>query len=287
MSWIAALPVLYAYSLGDGDLWSRALFIDISASLVFLMSTAVLVIGILPALESLFQVLTDVSLMEYMNPSNPLLQRLCLEVPGTYNHSLFLANLAESCANAIGANGLFCRVATLYHDIGKLKNPYAFGENQQGGLNLHQILTPLESAQLIIAHVPDGVELARAHGLPNSFHDIIREHHGTTLAYYFYRKAQEQEQEAEESEFRYPGPKPRTKESGIIMLCDMIEAASRSPEEESLSALIDRLVSEKAEEGQLDDCQLTFEELTKVKRTLLQNMQLSHHVRVKYPKKVS
>lgn len=284
-SWLAALPVLYAFTLGEGHLWSTAFVVDVGASLAFLMVTAVFAIGILPAFESLFQVLTDTSLMEYMNPSNPLLQRMCLEVPGTYNHSLFLGNLAEGCANAIGANGLFCRVATLYHDIGKLNHPYAFGENQQGGLNLHQLLSPEESARMIISHIPDGVELARHYRLPEPFQDIIREHHGTTLAYYFYRKAKDSGGFVDETAYRYPGPKPRTKESGIIMLCDAIEAASRSPQEEDLEALIDRLVAEKAEEGQLDDCQLTFEELTKVKRTLAQNLQMSHHVRVKYPKK--
>lgn len=291
-SWLSSIPVLYAYSLSENHLASYTLLNDISASFVFLIITAVLVVGILPALESIFGVLTDMTLMEYMDPSSELLRRFSMEVPGTYQHSLVLGNLAETCAQSIGANGLFCRAATLYHDIGKMNNPQFYTENQQGAVNIHQLLTPLESAQVIIAHVTDGEAIARKHHLPQSFIDIIREHHGTTLVYYFYRKQLElkggKSAEVDEKQFRYPGPKPRTKESAIVMICDSIEAASRSMEEineQSLTELVDRLVSEKAEDGQFDDCQLTFEELGRVKKTLVKTLLLTHHVRVKYPKK--
>jgi putative nucleotidyltransferase with HDIG domain len=291
-SWMSAIPVLFAYSFSEGRLWSASLAIDISSSFVFLLLTAVLVVGLLPALESLFDVQTDMTLMEFMDPSNELLRRMAMEVPGTYQHSLVLGNLAENCAAAIGAHGLFCRVATLYHDIGKILNPQFYTENQQGAINIHQLLTPLESAQVIISHVTDGVALAKKHHLPRSFQDIILEHHGTTLVYYFYRKQLElkggKKEDVDESAFRYPGPKPRTKESAIIMICDTVEAASRSLEEindQTIAALVDQLVAEKAEEGQFEECELTFEEVGKVKRTLVKSLLLTQHVRVKYPKR--
>jgi len=291
-SWLSSILVLYAFTLADGHFLSSSLFIDIGASLVFLLITAILVVGILPALEIIFGVLTDMTLMESMDPSNELLRQFALEVPGTYQHSLVLGNLAETCAQAINANGLFCRASTLYHDIGKMNNPQFYTENQQGAVNIHQLLTPVESAQVIISHVLDGEAIARKAHLPEAFIDIIREHHGTTLVYYFYRKQLELKggdtSEVDEKLFRYPGPKPRTKESAIIMICDSVEAASRSIEEfseETLTELVNRLVAEKAEDGQFDHCQLTFEELGKVKKALVANLLLSHHVRVKYPKK--
>ena len=291
-SWASAILVLLAYSFSEDRVWSTSLAFDIGSSFVFLFLTAVLVVGLLPALEFLFGVQTDMMLMEFMDPNSELLRRMAIEVPGTYQHSLVLGNLAESCAQAIGAHGLFCRVATLYHDIGKMLNPQFYTENQQGAVNIHQLLTPLESAQVIISHVTDGVALAKKYHLPRSFQDIILEHHGTTLVYYFYRKQLElkggKKEEVDESAFRYPGPKPRSKESAIIMICDTVEAASRSLEEVSesvLTALVDRLVAEKGEEGQFEECQLTFEELGKVKRTLMKSLLLTQHIRVKYPKR--
>jgi putative nucleotidyltransferase with HDIG domain len=292
LSWLSSIPVLYAYTLSENQLGSYSLLVDIGGSFCFLFATAVLIVGLLPVLESLFGVLTDMSLMEYMDPSSELLRSFAMEVPGTYQHCLILGNLAETCAQSIGANGLFCRVATLYHDIGKMNNPQFYTENQQGAVNIHQLLTPIESAQVIIAHVTDGVAIARKAHLPDSFADIIREHHGTTLVYYFYRKQLElkggKRELVDEAQFRYPGPKPRTKESAIIMICDTVEAASRSMEEideKSLTEMVDRLVSEKAEDGQFDECQLTFEELGRVKKTLVRTLLLTHHVRIKYPKK--
>lgn len=291
-SFVSSVVVLFAYMLGENALASYSFLIDVTASFAFFMLTAIIVVGILPALESLFGILTDMSLMEYMDPSSELLRRFAQEVPGTYQHSIVLGNLAETCAQAIGARGLFCRVATLYHDIGKINNPQFYTENQQGSVNIHQLLTPLESAQVIISHVTDGEAIAKKHRLPSSFVDIIREHHGTTLVYYFYRKQLElkggKKEEVDESQFRYPGPRPRTKESALIMICDTVEAASRSLEEMNevtLTEMVNRLVGEKAEDGQFDNCQLTFEELSRVKKMLVKTLLLSHHVRVKYPKK--
>lgn len=291
-SWLSAIPVLYAYTLAENNFASTTLLIDIGASFIFLLITAVLVVGILPALETLFGILTDMTLIEYTDPGSDLLRKFAMEVPGTYQHSLVLGNLAEVCAQSIGANGLFCRATTLYHDIGKMNNPQFYTENQQGAVNIHQLLTPVESAQVIIAHVTDGEAIAKKARLPESFIDIIREHHGTTLVYYFYRKQLELKgnrvEEVDEGQFRYPGPRPRTKESAIIMICDSIEAATRSLEEineDTLTELVNRLVAEKAEDGQFDECTLTFEELTKVKQTLVKTLLLSHHVRIKYPKR--
>lgn len=292
-AFLGSLPVLYVFTLNENQLWDFSLLVDIAASFCFLTATAILVVGLLPALESAFRLLTDMTLMEYMDPQNELLQKLAMEVPGTYQHCLVLANLTEACAQSIGANGLLCRVATLYHDIGKILNPQFYTENQQGStVNLHQLLTPLESAQLIISHVTDGEDLARKYRLPEPFIDIILQHHGTTLVYYFYRKQLElkggREEEVDAGQFRYPGPKPQTKEAAIVMICDSVEATSRSLEDASeggVTEMVDRIVLEKAEDGQFDECNLTFEELGRVKRTLVKSLLLTHHIRIKYPKK--
>lgn len=290
--WLVAIPILIGFNFVENIFWNVTLFNDLASSLLFMVTTAILVVGVLPILESIFHIMTDITLMEYMDPNNELLRRLSLEAPGTYQHCLVVGSLSEAAAQAIGANGLFCRVSTLYHDIGKLMNPHYFTENQMGGFNIHQLLTPLESTQVIIAHVPEGVALAKKYGLPESFIDIIREHHGTTLVYYFYCKQVEQMggdvDAVDESKFRYPGPKPRSKESAIIMIADTIEAASRSLEEvneEALTEMVERLVADKAEEGQFDECQLTFEELGVVKRTIVRTLGVTRHLRVKYPER--
>ncbi len=289
-AWLCCIWVLIAFHLYQESLLGFALFADIASSGLCMLLTGVLVVGLLPLLESSFRIMTDVSLMEYMDPNSDLLRRLSIEAPGTYQHSVLVGNLAESAAMAIGANGLFCRVATLYHDIGKMTTPLYFTENQQGGFNIHQLLTPKESAQVIIAHVSEGVAMARKAGLPEQFIDIIKEHHGTQLVFFFYSKELERQgsdrSKVDEREFRYAGPKPKSKESAIIMIADSIEAASRSLDnvtQESLSALADRLVKEKADDGQFDECLLTFEELTAVKKSLVKNLLASSHTRVKYP----
>ncbi len=271
-AWGVSLVALYAFSVNEGHFWSGFLISDGLVTGGFLLGTALLSIGLLPLFESLFSILTDAALMEYMNPNHPLLRQFSEEMPGTYQHSLALGHLSEAAAQSIGGNGLFCRAATLYHDIGKLNNPDFYTENQAAGVNMHQLLTPRESAQVIIAHVPDGAALARKHGLPEAFIDIIWEHHGTTLAYYFYHKEMERRGgSVDELEFRYPGPKPRTKESAIIMICDSVEAASHSMEQftaPTIAEMVDRIVVEKAQDGQFDDCSLTFEELGRVKRSV-------------------
>ncbi len=290
-AWLASVGVIFAISFYQNTLWSIGILADIISVAVFLILTAVFIVGLLPLLESTFRIMTDVTLMEYMDPNNELLRRLTLEAPGTYQHTVVVGNIAESAASAIGANGLFCRVATLYHDIGKMTMPQYFTENAQQDVNMHQLLTPKESAQVIMSHVSEGVRLARKAGLPEQFIDIIKEHHGTTLVYYFYRKQLElmggEKSLVDEGEFRYAGPKPRSKESAIIMVADTLEAASRSLDEfteEALAAIGDDLIRRKAEDGQFDECLLTFEELAIVKRTLVRTLFASSHRRVKYPK---
>jgi putative nucleotidyltransferase with HDIG domain len=228
-----------------------------------------------------------------MDPNGELLRRLSLEAPGTYQHSLVVGNIAEIAARSIGANDLFCRVAALYHDIGKLFNPHYFTENQLGGFNIHQLLTPLESTHVIIAHVAEGEVLAKKHHLPQSFIDVIREHHGNTLVYFFYCKQIElmdgDPDRVNEKLFRYPGPRPHTKEAALIMIADTVEAASRSLDEvteEAFVEMVDRLVAEKAEEGQFDECPITFQELGTVKKAIVKALLVTRHLRIKYPGKI-
>ncbi len=290
--WLCCIPVFFVYNFSQNVFWNIYTISDLTSTFAFLTLTSILVVGLLPILESIFRVMTDITLMEYMDPNSELLRRLSVEAPGTYQHSLVVGSISEAAAQAIGANGLLCRVSTLYHDIGKLFNPHYFTENQMGGFNIHQLLTPQESAQVIVAHVTEGEALARKHGLPRHFIDIIRQHHGNTLVYYFFCKQVEQMggdvDAVDEKLFRYPGPKPRSKESAIIMMADSIEAASRSLEEvneETITELVTRLIGEKIEDGQFDECQLTFEEFGTVKRTIIKTLSVARHLRIKYPAK--
>jgi putative nucleotidyltransferase with HDIG domain len=289
-AWLASILVLLAFDLYGNTAFSLSFISDLTSTFIFMGLTAVVVVGLLPMLESTFQILTDITLMEFMDPSNELLRRLTIEAPGTYQHSMVVGHLAESAAGAIDANGLFCRVATQYHDIGKLINPQYFTENQLGGVDMHQLLTPLESAQVIIAHVSEGVALARKVGLPEQFIDIIKEHHGTTLVYYFFHKQIElmgsDKTKVDEKDFRYSGPKPRSKESTIIMIADTLEAASRCLDlfnEQTVTDLVDKLIAHKMEDGQFDESLLTFEELGIVKQTLIKTLLAASHPRIKYP----
>ncbi|MBS0628469.1 MAG: HDIG domain-containing protein, partial [Verrucomicrobia bacterium] len=291
--WLCCIPVLIAFHLEESNFWQMSLVMDLVTAFIFLAITAILVVGLLPLFEIIFNIVTDMTLMEYMDPNSELLRRLSLEAPGTYQHSLVVGNIAEIAARSIGANDLFCRVAALYHDIGKLFNPHYFTENQLGGFNIHQLLTPLESTHVIIAHVAEGEILAKKHHLPQSFIDVIREHHGNTLVYFFYCKQIElmdgDPDRVNEKLFRYPGPKPHTKEAALIMIADTVEAASRSLDEvteEAFVEMVDRLIAEKAEEGQFDECPITFQELGTVKKAIVKALLVTRHLRIKYPGKV-
>ena len=245
---------------------------------------------VLWALERGFDLTTDLTLLELSDTNNELLKQLSLEAPGSFNHSLQVANLAEAAADRIDAHALLTRVGALYHDIGKMKKPEYFVENQRSGHNPHDNLKPRMSALIIASHVKEGTELAKQHNLPERVARFIPMHHGTSRIEFFYQKAVSETGEDDspvlESEFRYPGPKPDSKETAILMLADSVEAASRSLEDPShkrLKSLIDLLFKERIEDGQLEDTDLTFRDLTAIKETFLQMLLGIYHVRVKYP----
>jgi hypothetical protein len=251
---------------------------------------AVLVSFLLPLLESAFNILTDVRLLELSNLDNRLLRRLAVEAPGSYNHSVIVGTLAEAAAEAIGANALFCRVAAYYHDVGKLLKPSYFIENQREGDNRHDRLSPHMSALVIASHVKEGYELAKRYGLPQEVLDIIPQHHGTRKINFFYQKALKAESGApgdvQESDFRYPGPKPQSKEAAIFMLSDSIEAAARTLEDPSparFKGLIRKIVSDVVLDDQLDQSDLTFSDLEKAETAFLRTLSSIYHHRIDYP----
>ncbi|HEY5235177.1 MAG TPA: HDIG domain-containing metalloprotein, partial [Rhabdochlamydiaceae bacterium] len=290
--WLVTVPFILGVNLMENAPWDYHILIDMSTSLISMTLTGVLVVTILPVLESTFGIVTDMTLLESADLSHPLLRRLNLEAPGTYRHSLSVAALAEEAALAINANPIFCRVAALYHDIGKLTQPQYFTENQFCGFNMHQLLTPLESAQVIIAHVSEGVKLAEQYELPPSLVDVIHEHHGKGLVYYFYHAQIEQSRAkavmVEECRFRYPGPTPRSRESAIIMIADSVEAAFRSLEqvtEKAVYELVESIVADKIREHQLDTSRLTFDEIEGIKKAMIRSLISNAHSRIKYPEK--
>ena len=247
-------------------------------------------LGILPFLEGTFNEVTTLKLLELSNPNHPLLKKLLMEAPGTYHHSMLVANLAEMASEEVGANSVIVRIGSYYHDIGKTERPYFFGENQMGGDNPHTHMTPNLSAKIIISHVKDGLELARKYNLPKVVQDIIAEHHGTTLVKYFYytmKNNSENPDEIKEEDYRYPGPIPSSKEAGIIMLADSVEAAVRSikePNEDKIKEMINNIINDKLSCGQLNDCNLTIKDVEKIKKCFLTALNGIYHHRIEYPK---
>ncbi len=244
----------------------------------------------LPILEWLFNVLTDIRLLELSNMDNPLLRRLSLQAPGTYNHSIIMGTLAEQAAEEIGAHALLCRVAANYHDIGKMLKPDYFVENMRDGVNRHDKLSPRMSSLIIASHVKEGLKLADEYNLPRQIRDMIPQHHGTRLITFFYRKAKRREDpdvpEIHESDYRYPGPKPQTKEAAIVMMADSIEAAARSVEDPTpakFEEVIDRMSNAIVLDHQLDECDLTFSDLGKIRAAFLKTLTAVHHHRISYP----
>ena len=252
--------------------------------------SGIFALGILPFLEGTFNEVTTLKLLELSNPNHPLLKKLLMEAPGTYHHSMLVANLAEMASEEVGANSVIVRIGSYYHDVGKTERPYFFGENQMGGENPHNHMTPNLSAKIIISHVKDGIELARKHNLPKVIQDIIGEHHGTTLVKYFYytmKNNSENPEEVKEEDYRYPGPIPNSKEAGIIMLADSVEAAVRSikePSEDKIKEMINNIISDKLSCGQLNDCNLTIKDIEKIKKCFLTALNGIYHHRIEYPK---
>jgi hypothetical protein len=287
---IVALGILET-ELAEGGFWQSVrdgLFAAVGSYAV-----GFLVLGMLPSIERLFDISTGLTLAELRDPRHPLLRQMQERAPGTYNHSLQVANLAEAAAEAIGADGLLAYAGALYHDIGKVNKPEYFVENQLGGPNKHERLSPAMSLLVIVGHVKDGLELAKEYGLPRALHHFIESHHGTTLVEYFFHRAKseaerkgEDEDSVEEFDFRYPGPRPRTKEAAILMLCDSSESATRALSEPShgrIEALVRALARRRLDDGQFDDCPLTFTELKIVEDTIIKTLSAIHHGRIAYP----
>jgi cyclic-di-AMP phosphodiesterase PgpH len=238
------------------------------------------------AYEKVFGLVSEVSLLELSNTNTPLLKELSDNAPGTFHHSLNVANLAEAAANEIGANSMLVRVGALYHDIGKMSNPTNFTENQVNSINTLEELEPRESATIIINHVIKGVEIARKNKLPDRIIDFIRTHHGTNLVYYFYRKEMDRNGSALETEFRYPGPKPFSKETAILMMADSVEAASKSlkePTSAKINDFVESIVGMQMDQGQFNNAHITLREIELIKKVLKKKLNNMYHLRVAYP----
>ena len=298
---VAQALVVTAYSLlGERDLAGVVQLVGAAA--VSAGGAAVVAVGSFAVLGNLFGLLTVFQLLELANPSQPLLRRLLVETPGTYHHSLMVGNLAERAAETIGADPLITRVAAYYHDVGKLANPAAFIENQSGGENVHDTLDPEESAQILKQHVADGIDVAYKAKLPKSVIAFIPQHHGTAIMSYFYAKAREEAAEpygglgreegrraaeaVDPRRYRHAGPKPQTREAALIMLADGVEASVRSlasRDEPSIRSMVARIVAERMEDGQFDECDLTLRDISRVQEAFVSQLLGMYHQRVAYP----
>jgi len=273
--------------IGGSHSWNTIL-VGIVIGAVNGILSAILMIGALPFLESAFSITSMIKLLELSNPNHSLLKRLLLEAPGTYHHSLMVGNLAEASAESVGANPLLVRVGAYYHDIGKLKRPEYFVENQRGFENPHEKIAPALSALIITSHVKDGVELAREARLPDVVIDFIAQHHGTSLTKYFYSRALEEDRDGSISpdSFRYEGPKPQTKEVALVMLADSVEAAIRSlqePTEAKIRDMVKKIIKDKLNDGQLEACDLTFKDLDTITQSFCTILEGIYHKRIEYP----
>ncbi|MFD1018796.1 HD family phosphohydrolase [Thalassobacillus hwangdonensis] len=267
------------YTIGD-------IFLQSGYGIASAFLSSVLALGLLPFFETGFGILSDSKLLTLSNPNHPLLRKLLTQSPGTYHHSVMVANLSEAACEAIGANGLLARVAAYYHDLGKTVRPHFFIENQMGMKNPHDFIDPEQSAEIIIRHPYDGAAMLREEKLPKEIVDIAEQHHGTTLLKFFYYKAKEKHKEVNAEEFRYPGPKPQTKEAAIICICDSVEAAVRSMDEpttEKIREIVSNITHDRLMDGQLDECTLTFRELTSVQNAICETLQGFFHSRIQYP----
>jgi len=276
--------VLFIYYYGFKP--SSLLYLEPALTLAGGVITAVAVNGLSPIITNLFNFTTDIVYMELINLNHPLLRKLVLKAPGTYSHSVMVATLAEAAAEAIGANALLAKAGGLFHDIGKLKNPQAFIENQMDGINIHDKLPPEKSAAILRSHVEYGKELGRKYKLPERVIDIIKQHHGTKLMKYFYHKAKElYGDKVDEKTFRYPGPKPQFKESGLVMLADTVEAATRSMKDKQfdLDSFIHKLIWETVEESQLNQSGLSLKEIETVEKVFKRVLSGIYHNRIEYP----
>lgn len=299
--------VAHGYSLTRTGLWIGAINFLVVGSTGFLeqvnssqilsqgllglfsgIASAVITIGLLPYLEHTFNITTPLKLLDLARPNHPLLQRLLLDAPGTYHHSVLVGNLAETAADLIGADPVTVRVGAYYHDIGKIKRPYFFIENQVGGENPHDKIAPSLSTLIVTSHIKDGMDICREYKIPQTITNIIQQHHGTTLVSYFYKRATENEHSEciIEADFRYEGPRPQSKEAALVMLADACEAAVRSiskPNMNRIEATVRKIIRERLHDGQLDDCNLTLKDLNTVGDVFIRVLSSMFHSRVEYP----
>ncbi|MEK4629417.1 MAG: HDIG domain-containing metalloprotein [Solibacillus sp.] len=258
----------------------------IVAAIISGLLSGALTMGLLPYFESAFGLLSTLRLIELSNPNHPLLKKVLTETPGTYHHSIMVANLAEAACEAIGADGLLARVGCYYHDVGKTRRPMFFIENQMGA-NPHDSMSPESSAEIIIAHTTDGAELLRKHKMPQEIIDICLQHHGTSVLKFFLFKAKEEGKRLDESVFRYPGPKPQTKEAAIISIADSVEAAVRSmhqPSAEKIQKLVQSIIQDRVQDDQFDECDISLKELKIIEDVLCETLNGTFHSRIEYPK---
>lgn len=267
----------------------KEILIQTGYTAIGILLSGILAVGLLPFFESIFDVVTNIKLLELSNPNQPLMKKLLMEAPGTYHHSMMVANLAEAAAEVVGGNPVIARVGAYYHDIGKTKRPYFFGENQMGKENPHDKITPNLSTLIILSHTKDGLEMAREHKIPKVIQDIIEQHHGTTLVKYFYYKlknSSDRPEEIKEEDFRYPGPIPSSKESGILMLADSVEASVRSigePTKGKIEEMVNNIINDKLNSRQLVNCDLTLKDIEIIRKSFLKTLDGIYHHRIEYP----
>jgi len=274
-----AFHIIHEGSIGNID-W------DVVKLFVISGFATLIVHPLIYAYEKLFGLISDVSLLELSDTNSALLKELSNKAPGTFHHSLNVANIAEAAANEIGANAMLVRVGALYHDIGKMVNPTYFTENQSASGNAHDVLDPKESAKIIIDHVIRGIEVAKKNNLPDRVIDFIRTHHGTSTVYYFYKKEKESNENVDIEDFKYPGPKPFSKETAILMMSDSVEAASKSlkdPTSSLIDSFVEKIVSKQMEDDQFVNANITFKEIQQVKKVFKRKLTNIYHLRIEYP----
>lgn len=274
--------------LSKGDLFTTKVLSATAFAVLGGLTVSSIVSMMLPLLEYVFKVTTDISLLELLDLNQPLMKALMINAPGTYHHSVIVGNLVESAAEAVGVNPLLGRVSSYYHDIGKIKMPDYFVENQGGSPNRHDKLTPHMSSMIITNHIKEGVELARQHKLPPSIIDIIEQHHGTSVITFFYQRAKDQVHDGSpaEDDYKYSGPKPQTRVAALVMMADAVEAASRAlkdPTPARIAALVDKIINHVFLDGQLDECELTLKDISAIRKMFTYILTSIFHKRIDYP----
>lgn len=281
------LFILFYLLMTQANYGMKELGVYAIAAAVSGFMSGTLTMGLLPFFESAFGILSTLRLIELSNPNHPLLKKLLVETPGTYHHSVMVANLAEAACEEIGADGLLARVGCYYHDVGKTFRPTFFIENQMAGMNPHDAMPPEKSAEIIIAHTTDGADLLRKHKMPDEIIDIALQHHGSSLLKYFWFKAKEEGKELDESLFRYPGPKPQTTEAAVISVADSVEAAVRSmkePTPEKIRKLVQSIIADRLNDNQFDECDISIKQLKIIEEVLCETLNGIFHSRIEYPK---